>query len=66
MSVEIESISKVGVEPGDVIVVRIAHPMSPTHLDELSEVLTPMFPDNRILVLDDGDALEVYRVEARA
>lgn len=62
MSVDIESINKVSVEPGDVVVLRVAHKVTGEHLDELSTVLRPMFPDNRILVLDEGDELEVYRV----
>lgn len=49
-------------EPGDIVVIKLKAPLGEGHLEELSANVAPMFPDNRVLVLDEGHTIDLVRV----
>lgn len=57
----IGDISKVDLQPGDVVVVKLARALTQAAGDKLAELVQPYFPDHQVLVLSDGIDLEVVR-----
>jgi len=54
-------VARIQVEPGDIILVRIAEPIPMEPLDHLYNVMTKTFPDNKVIIANNGTTLEVLR-----
>jgi hypothetical protein len=57
---EIERLQAVRLEPGDVVVLTVARPVSMSVAAELKGQLEPVFPGHRVLVLTEAE-LEILR-----
>lgn len=63
---EIEKVESHELNPGDLIVLRTARMLSMEQAAGIREAAKHYFPANRVLVLDDGMTLEVYREKSKA
>lgn len=59
--VEIDEVQRVKVEPRDVVVVECQHHMPPQALVNVREQLQQIWPNNRVVVVDQGLKLKVLR-----
>ena len=57
--IKIENLSKVKLDPGDILIYKISGPFSSTQIRTYSASLQKAFPDNRIICMPIDDALEV-------
>lgn len=55
----------ISIQPGDVIAVHLVRSLSLQGISNLKAALKPAFPDNKIIVLDEGMTLEVYREQGK-
>ena len=49
------------VNPGDVIILRVAESLTLANIRELQEWMSHIWPDNQIVVLDGDLSIEVFR-----
>lgn len=56
----IEDVRKLSVSKGDVIVVRVKHAISHDAHERIKETVSRRFPDNEIIVLDNGMSIDVF------
>lgn len=56
-------ISKLSLEPGDVVVIRVDHELEDSEMSYLNKMMTEIFPSNRGVVLGKGASLEVVKQE---
>lgn len=59
----VKDATRVRIEPGDVVVVRLAGRHEAKRMHEIALHLEPVFPGTRVLVLDDGVTLDVVNGE---
>jgi hypothetical protein len=62
--VDIEKLQKIEtkeLKPGDVVVVTTKGPVSEETAERLCEYLKRYFPHQKLLLLDDGTTLDIYR-----
>lgn len=57
----IESLGVLNVQSGDTVVVRLKDPLMKGQYDQLTAVLAKHFPNNKILLLDNGTDIGVVR-----
>ncbi len=50
-------------DPSDVIVLRTADRLSLSNIDRIRELVEPLFPSNKVLVLEAGADIELYQGE---
>ena len=63
----IEHVRVAELGPSDVVVLKVTGRLPSSAIETLHERLTPLFPDNQILVLDDDACIEIHgegRVES--
>ena len=61
---DIEKLQKIDtkeLQPGDVVVITTKGPVSEETAARLRDYLKPCFPQQKILVLDNGITLDIYR-----
>ena len=58
-SIEVEELRKVRLEPGDVVVLRVSDDIDAATAHACLDVLRQVFPDNRSVILQPGQDLEV-------
>jgi hypothetical protein len=63
MTIELEELKKVKLEPGDSLVLTLAKSMSDESVYEMGRVFHEKFPDNLLIVLHPGYTLEVIAKE---
>lgn len=66
LTLPITEITKIKVEPGDVVVVKSAKVMAPSHRDSLAAKLRDLLPGAEIVVLDEGMSIEAVKPGADA
>lgn len=59
MTIEVEDLKKVKLEPGDSLVLTLAENISNENVYEMGRVFHEKFPDNLFVVLHPGCTLEV-------
>ena len=57
--IEVEQLQKVRLEPGDVVVLRVSDDIDAAMAHAYSDILRQVFPDNRSVILQPGQDLEV-------
>lgn len=60
MKVKVEKLTKVRVNPGDVVVLRFGGDLSPEVFEFATQKLKEYFPNNKTMVLSGDAQLEVY------
>ena len=58
---EVESVKMMRLEPGDRVVLLFPGPLPKRALAVLRDQLDRMFPDNPVIILDNGATLEVLK-----
>lgn len=61
MKLDLESISVVNIEPGDVIVLQHRQRLTSLALEHIGKAMRRVFPDNEFMILEDGVTMDVYR-----
>jgi hypothetical protein len=60
-----ESVKVASLRPGDVVLFRCRRLLSAIERERATDVLNSIFPDNEVLILDDGQDVAVLRPESR-
>ncbi|MFX4223541.1 MAG: hypothetical protein ACMVO3_22715 [Thalassobaculum sp.] len=63
LTLPITEITKLNVEPGDVVVVKTAKVLAPAHRDNLHRKLSGLLPGAEVVILEDGMSLDVVKPE---
>lgn len=63
MTIEVEDLKKVKLEPGDTFVLTLAKSLSDENVSDLAQCFHQKFPDNVLIVLHPGYTLEVLAKE---
>ena len=63
MTIELEDLKKVKLEPGDVVVWSMPTPVTNAMRDALYPSLHDMFPNNKFILLNPGETLQVVAKE---
>jgi len=61
---DVVSVQKVGLQPGDVIVLRSPVFLGRETIHQMTQIMKSVWPDHRVVVLDAGLTLEVVRTDA--
>jgi hypothetical protein len=60
VKVEIEEARRVSLNPGDVLIVQLAHIPEAEQTEEMIAWFTAAFPQNKVIMLDPGATVSVY------
>ena len=60
---EITEVQRIALNPGDVVVARVAGRLTAKQAHMVSQQLRKAFPSNEVLVLDGSAELDVFRPE---
>jgi hypothetical protein len=63
---EVRSIEVARLKPTDVLVVEMRRAVSMKEVENIQAMLKPIFPDNKVVVCDDGTKLRVVSAEEAA
>ena len=59
MNIEIKDLKKVNLKPGEVLVVTVPGDTLWTQKARIKEQMKEFFPDNKIMIIDEGISLDV-------
>jgi hypothetical protein len=66
VTIELEDVRRLHLDPGDVLVVRLPHRPSPEEAWHLRERLADVFPGRKALILGPGADIEVLSDDPRS